>query len=116
MTPSLSNAIELPTTLVIETIFEDRTVNPDHEYCLPLSPTQQPSQNSPQSGGSLEDLTHINDATITQRRDSLFAALQGLGYSSREADDAVAVVTSTDEAPADVGALLKSALRALDRR
>jgi Holliday junction DNA helicase RuvA len=44
------------------------------------------------------------------------AALQGLGYSSREADDAVAVVTSTDEAPADVGALLKSALRALDRR
>ncbi|MEP7055680.1 MAG: Holliday junction branch migration protein RuvA [Actinomycetota bacterium] len=44
------------------------------------------------------------------------AALQGLGYSSREADDAVAAVTSTDDAPVDVGALLKLALRALDRR
>jgi Holliday junction DNA helicase RuvA len=43
-------------------------------------------------------------------------ALKGLGYTPREAEDAVAVVTSTDEAPADVGALLKSALRALDRR
>ncbi|MEO6711860.1 MAG: Holliday junction branch migration protein RuvA [Mycobacteriales bacterium] len=44
------------------------------------------------------------------------AALQGLGYSAREADDAVAAVTSTDEPVDDVAALLKASLRALDRR
>lgn len=43
-------------------------------------------------------------------------ALQGLGYSAREADDAVAAVTSTDEPIDDVAALLKASLRALDRR
>jgi len=49
--------------------------------------------------------------------DQVRAALQGLGYSSREAEDAVAaVVPTTDEAPTDVGALLKASLRALDRR
>lgn len=43
-------------------------------------------------------------------------ALRGLGYTPREADDAVALATSTDEVPTDVGALLKASLRALDRR
>ena len=44
------------------------------------------------------------------------SALQGLGYSAREAEEAVALVSSTDEPQTDVGALLKGALRALDRR
>jgi Holliday junction DNA helicase RuvA len=44
------------------------------------------------------------------------AALQGLGYSAREADEAVSAVSSDDEALTDVGGLLKAALRALDRR
>ncbi|MDQ1709986.1 MAG: holliday junction helicase RuvA [Frankiaceae bacterium] len=44
------------------------------------------------------------------------AALQGLGYTAREADDAVASVTSTDDPVDDVAALLKASLRALDRR
>lgn len=43
-------------------------------------------------------------------------ALQGLGYTPREADDAVAAVASADEAPTDAAGLLKAALRALDRR
>ena len=54
-------------------------------------------------------------------RDQLHAALLGLGWSSREADDAVAAVapvaadaTAAGEAP-DVAALLRSALRSLSR-
>jgi Holliday junction DNA helicase RuvA len=43
-------------------------------------------------------------------------ALQGLGYSAREADDAVNAVTGVDGAPTDVATILKAALRALDRR
>lgn len=48
--------------------------------------------------------------------DQVRTALQGLGYSAREADEAVAAVVGTDDAPTDVGALLKASLRALDRR
>lgn len=54
-------------------------------------------------------------------RDQLHAALLGLGWSSREADDAVASATvQADEALAagdqpDVAALLRSALRSLSR-
>ena len=44
-------------------------------------------------------------------------ALQGLGYTAREADEAVAMAGSDDEeAPSDVAELLKAALRTLDRR
>jgi Holliday junction DNA helicase RuvA len=66
----------------------------------------------PPTGGTVAG----NRGRPADAADQVRAALQGLGYSSREAEDAVAMVTSTDEAPADVGALLKSALRALDRR
>ncbi|WP_035795855.1 Holliday junction branch migration protein RuvA [Kitasatospora mediocidica] len=50
--------------------------------------------------------------------DQLHAALVGLGYAPREADDAVAAVTPEAEAQAvtDVGALLKAALRSLNRQ
>jgi Holliday junction DNA helicase RuvA len=48
--------------------------------------------------------------------DQVRVALHGLGYTPREADDAVAGVTSADDAPADAAGLLKAALRALDRR
>ena len=45
------------------------------------------------------------------------AALQGLGYSSREADEAVSLAASDDgQTPDDVADLLKASLRALDRR
>ncbi|PYC76327.1 Holliday junction branch migration protein RuvA [Streptomyces tateyamensis] len=49
--------------------------------------------------------------------EQLHAALVGLGYAPREADEAVAAVTPEAEAQArtDVGALLKSALRTLSR-
>ncbi|GAA2248216.1 MULTISPECIES: Holliday junction branch migration protein RuvA [Kitasatospora] len=49
--------------------------------------------------------------------EQLHAALVGLGYAPREADDAVAAVTPEAEAQAttDVGALLKAALRTLNR-
>ncbi|GAA1976918.1 Holliday junction branch migration protein RuvA [Kitasatospora viridis] len=50
-------------------------------------------------------------------QDQLHAALVGLGYAPREADEAVAAVTPEAEAQqrTDVGALLKSALRSLSR-
>jgi Holliday junction DNA helicase RuvA len=48
--------------------------------------------------------------------DQVRGALQGLGYSVRESDDAVNAVTAVDDAPTDVAAILKAALRALDRR
>lgn len=50
-------------------------------------------------------------------RDQLHAALLGLGYAVREADDAVAAVTPQAEAAAEpnVGALLRAALQTLNR-
>ncbi|MGC0315129.1 Holliday junction branch migration protein RuvA [Kitasatospora acidiphila] len=49
--------------------------------------------------------------------EQLHAALVGLGYAPREADEAVAAVTPEAEAQqrTDVGALLKSALRSLSK-
>ncbi|MFB7668369.1 Holliday junction branch migration protein RuvA [Kitasatospora sp. NPDC056138] len=49
--------------------------------------------------------------------EQLHAALVGLGYAPREADDAVTAVTPEAEAQSttDVGALLKAALRTLNR-
>ncbi len=49
--------------------------------------------------------------------EQLHAALVGLGYAPREADDAVGAVTPEAEAQAtpDIGALLKAALRTLNR-
>ncbi|MFG3285678.1 Holliday junction branch migration protein RuvA [Streptomyces sp. NPDC048111] len=50
-------------------------------------------------------------------RDQLHAALIGLGYAPREADEAVAAVAPQAEAAErpDIGALLKAALRTLNR-
>ncbi|CAG7655192.1 Holliday junction branch migration protein RuvA [Actinacidiphila bryophytorum] len=50
-------------------------------------------------------------------REQLHAALLGLGYAAREADEAVAAVTPQAEAAAEpnVGALLRSALQSLNR-
>jgi Holliday junction DNA helicase RuvA len=50
-------------------------------------------------------------------RDQLHAALLGLGYATREADEAVAAVTPQAEAAAEpnVGALLRAALQTLNR-
>ncbi|MBD0740709.1 Holliday junction branch migration protein RuvA [Streptomyces sp. CBMA152] len=57
-------------------------------------------------------------APVTQGwRDQLHAALIGLGYATREADEAVAAVAPQAEAAAspNVGALLKAALQTLNR-
>ncbi|MFC8920009.1 Holliday junction branch migration protein RuvA [Streptomyces sp. NPDC047821] len=51
-------------------------------------------------------------------RDQLHAALIGLGYATREADEAVAAVTPQAEAAGgapDIGRLLKAALQTLNR-
>ncbi|MFE9537113.1 Holliday junction branch migration protein RuvA [Streptomyces sp. NPDC006691] len=50
-------------------------------------------------------------------RDQLHAALIGLGYATREADEAVAAVTAQAEAmdKPNIGALLKAALQTLNR-
>ncbi|MDI9885689.1 Holliday junction branch migration protein RuvA [Streptomyces sp. HNM0645] len=57
-------------------------------------------------------------APVTQSwRDQLHAALIGLGYATREADEAVTAVTPQAEAAGEpqIGLLLKSALQTLNR-
>ena len=55
-------------------------------------------------------------------RDQLAEALLGLGWSSRQVEDAVAAVTpdahaaAADDVEPDIGALLRAALRTLDRQ
>ncbi|GAA4795006.1 Holliday junction branch migration protein RuvA [Streptomyces sanyensis] len=60
----------------------------------------------------------VGTAVTASWRDQLHAALLGLGYATREADEAVAAVTPQAEAlgaaPA-VGPLLKAALQSLNR-
>ena len=51
------------------------------------------------------------DATVTQVR----SALEGLGWSTKQADAALAKVTGAPEAPTDVAAVLRAALRELGR-
>jgi Holliday junction DNA helicase RuvA len=65
-----------------------------------------------------DDVVVLPNGSSASWRDSVHGALLGLGYSTREADDAVAAVaseadamTANDEGP-DVGLLLRSALRA----
>ncbi len=48
--------------------------------------------------------------------DQVRAALQGLGYTAREADEAVSAVYRDGDAPDDAAELLKACLRSLDRR
>jgi hypothetical protein len=68
--------------MVIDTVFDDRTVNPTNEYQLPLSQTQQPSQNVPVQADSFVDIAHINDSPgAAAQRALLFQALQGLGVN-----------------------------------
>lgn len=51
------------------------------------------------------------DPTVTQVR----SALEGLGWSTKQADAALAKVTGTPDAPTDVAAVLRAALRELGR-
>ncbi|QGV81597.1 Holliday junction branch migration protein RuvA [Streptomyces ficellus] len=60
----------------------------------------------------------IGTAVTASWRDQLHAALIGLGYATREADEAVAAVTPQAEAAGaepQVGPLLKAALQTLNR-
>lgn len=68
----------------------------------------------PPTGPARHATTAANGAPALH--DQVRVALQGLGYTPREADEAVAAATSVDDAPADAAGLLKAALRALDRR
>lgn len=53
----------------------------------------------------------VDDAVVGQVRQ----ALEGLGWSSRQADGALATVAKADDAPTDVAALLRATLRELGR-
>ena len=59
----------------------------------------------------------VGVAVSSSWSDQLHAALIGLGYATREADEAVAAVTPQAEAAAEpnVGALLRAALQSLNR-
>ena len=62
-----------------------------------------------------DDVISLPNGATAPWRDSVHSALLGLGYSAREADDAlVAVAPEADENP-DVSALLRLALRSLGR-
>lgn len=62
------------------------------------------------------DLNPDQPAMLPPWRDQLRAALMGLGWSAREADDGVAAVAPEAEQGADVTMLLRSALRTLGPR
>jgi hypothetical protein len=68
--------------MVIDEVFDDRTVNPTDVYRLPLSQTLQPSSVVAQAADSFPDIARVNDQTVAAARDNLFAALQGLGVNS----------------------------------
>lgn len=69
------------------------------------------------------DVVTLPSGSTTSWRESVHAALLGLGYSVREADDAVLAIASDPDAPVtagggetpDVAALLRYALRSLGR-
>lgn len=70
--------------------------------------------------GSNDRSPYLSAPSGAAWREQLHGALLGLGWSSREADDAVVAVApqaeaSTSESAPDVGALLKAALRTLSR-
>ena len=71
--------------------------------------------------GLSDDVVTLPGGGSATWRDSVHAALLGLGYAAREADDAVLAVSAEADAmlgegrSPDVGALLRSALRALGR-
>jgi len=69
-----------------------------------------------------DDVVTLPSGGAASWRDSVHAALLGLGYSVREADDAVLAIASDPNAPTasggetpDVAALLRYALRSLGR-
>lgn len=69
-------------------------------------------------GAPLGTAPAIGSPVTTGWRDQLQAALIGLGYATREADEAVAAVAPQAEAaegPPQVGQLLKAALQTLNR-
>ncbi|MER6995807.1 Holliday junction branch migration protein RuvA [Streptomyces sp. NPDC000410] len=70
-------------------------------------------------GEPIGTATRAVGAPVTQSwRDQLHAALIGLGYATREADEAVTAVTPQAEAAGttpNVGSLLKAALQTLNR-
>lgn len=62
-----------------------------------------------------DDVIALPNGASAPWRDSVHSALLGLGYSAREADDAlIAIAPDADENP-DVAALLRLALRSLGR-
>ena len=64
--------------MVVDQIFDDRTVNKDDQNRLPLSQTAQPSTAVPAPADSFTDMAHVNDPATVEKRGALFAALQGL--------------------------------------
>ncbi len=75
-------ALECSPEMEIQTVFGDSPVNPDDEYRLPVSQTEQPADNVPQDDvSSFTDIKTINDEAVVAKRGQLFAALQTLGVN-----------------------------------
>jgi hypothetical protein len=67
--------------MVIDKIFQDRTVNPHDEYRLPLSQSLQPVEYAPHSANSFNDIQSVDDPTTVDQRNAVFVALQNLGMN-----------------------------------
>ncbi|KGN33327.1 Holliday junction DNA helicase RuvA [Knoellia sinensis KCTC 19936] len=67
------------------------------------------------SGSAGADVTSASAPSGDARRDQVAEALVGLGWSSKQASDAVATVSTAADPDASVAALLRMALRELGR-
>jgi hypothetical protein len=67
--------------MVIDQVFDDRTINPTNGYRLPLSQAQQPVGTPPQSADSYADTATVNSTTVASNRQALFLGLQALGVN-----------------------------------
>lgn len=67
--------------MVIDDLFEDRTINPEDQYMLPLSQTQELYDNSPQKAETFADIASIADSSVAERRSAVLRALSAIGVN-----------------------------------
>lgn len=87
--------------MVIDDLFEDRTINVDDQFMLPLSQTQTAAANTPLDVDSFADISLINDQAIYQRRSNVFATLSALGINAWSNDQLNAIAAGPGKAFAD---------------
>jgi hypothetical protein len=82
LTPAETPAENCTPEMVIAEVFEDRVVNPDDAYLLPLSQQATPAGTPPQPADSFADIAHVEDPDVVAARSDLFTALQLLAVNA----------------------------------